>query len=229
MNSPIRLYLLPGLGADPRIYNNLDCGPEIDIIALDWIPVGNAKNLADYAAALHTHYALEPPYLLGGVSLGGMIAQEWARLSAPVALVLISTVVSRSEMASLIRMAGDIGMGPILRKPLLRAAGIIGDRFTSKTSEGRALFLEMLDKSDADFMHFGAQAVTEWQPPEIEVPAVRVHGTDDKVFPSADPGSYTPIKDGTHFMIFDRGPEIGAAIRKGLEAIEVMPAKASKN
>lgn len=217
MNPPARLYLLPGLGADPRMYRNLDCGDGVEVIALDWIPVGGAKNLGEYAAALHAHYALELPYYLGGVSLGGMIAQEWARLAPPLGLVLISTAVTRDDMAPLIRMAASAGIGPALRKPLLKAAAIIGDRFTLKTPEGRTLFLDMLEKSDPDFMHFGARAVLDWQPPGIDVPHCRIHGTADRVFPCDSNGHATLIKGGNHFMIFERGREIGKEIGRFLK------------
>lgn len=220
----MRFYLLPGLGADPRIYANVDLGQQHELIALDWIPCGTARNLAEYAAMLHAHYTLEPPYVLGGVSLGGMLAQEWARVAPPEALVLISTATSRDDMAAVIRMASSLNIGPLLSKQFLIALGVIGDRFTSKTLKGRELFLDMLQKSDGDFLQFGAQAVLNWEPVPLDTPTLRIHGSVDKVFPCGKWEGCHVLKNGNHFMIFDRGEEIAEVIKarfkEGVELAE---------
>lgn len=212
----VRLYLLPGLGADPRMYRNLDCGPDAEVIALPWISPGSAADLGAYAEKLIEHYRPEPPCFIGGVSLGGMIAQEWAHRAEVEGLVLISTAVDRAEMAAPIRAAAALRAGPVISKPLLQALGTAGDRFTSKSPEGRALFLEMLRESDAEFMTFGARAVLDWEPPGIAAPYLRIHGTADRVFPASSVRDAVMIRGGNHFMIFDRGAEIGKEIGRFL-------------
>lgn len=213
----VRLYLLPGLGADPRMYRNLDCGDGVELIALPWISPGSAADLGAYAAMLIEHYRPEPPYFVGGVSLGGMIAQEWVHREEVQGLVLISTAVERAEMAAPIRAAAALRAGSVVSKPLLQALGTAGDRFTSKSPEGRALFLDMLRKSDADFLTFGARAVLDWQPPGIDVPYLRIHGSADRVFPAASVRDAVIIPGGNHFMIFDRAEEIGREIERFLK------------
>ncbi len=216
------MYLLPGLGADVRIFNRILPGDGFELIALPWIPAGSAANLRDYAALLHAHYQPEPPYVLGGVSLGGMLAQEWARIAPPQALVLISTAVSRSDMAVFIRAASALGVGPVLNKPLLVTLAGLGDRFVSKSAEGRALFQQMLHLCDEDFMAWAAAAVLDWQPPGIEVPYLRIHGDNDKVFPlhTSKPwvtdthGKGNVIAGGNHFMVYERGDEVAACIAR---------------
>jgi pimeloyl-ACP methyl ester carboxylesterase len=214
----MRLYLLPGLGADTRLYNQLNISDQHEVIALPWIDAQGARNLPEYAALLHAYYALEAPYALGGVSLGGMLVQEWAKIAAPTALVLISTATSRSDMPGLIKLAAFLRMGPLLSKPLLTAMGVIGDRFTSKSEEGRRLFLDMLKRSDADFLAFGAAAILDWKATGIDVPSLRIHGSIDKVFPYGHWEGCKVIKGGNHFMIFDRAEEIGALVSTFLNA-----------
>lgn len=215
----MRLYLLPGLGADTRMYRNLDCGPDAEVIALPWIAPGSAASLGEYAERLIAHYRPEPPYAVGGVSLGGMIAQEWAHRDKAEGLVLISTATSRTDMAVPIRAAAALRVGPVISKPLLRALGAAGDRFTTKSPEGRALFLRMLDESDADFLTFGARAVLDWEPPGIHLPYVRIHGSADLIFPAASLSDAVLIPGGNHFMIFDRGREIGGEVARFLSTL----------
>lgn len=214
----MRVYMLSGLGADMRIYRHFDLGPKHEIIALPWLPVGNSKTLGDYARLLHNHYAPEPPFALGGVSMGGMLAQEWARLARPEHLVLISTATKRTDMAGAIRLAAGLHMGPLLSKSMLTALGVMGDKFTSKTKEGRALFLDMLRKSDAALLEFGARAILDWSPPGIEAPYTRIHGTLDRVFPFGNWKGCLAVEGGNHFMIFDKGATISKMVRAGLDS-----------
>lgn len=215
----MRVYMLPGLGADVRIYQNIDLGPGHELIALPWIAPESSSTLGAYAQRMASHYALQPPYALGGVSMGGMVAQEWARLAHPVHLVLISTATSRADLAAMLRLAAGLHLGPFLTKSMLTTLGAMGDKFTSKTKEGRALFLDMLHGSDAGLLEFGARAILEWSPPGIEVPYTRVHGTADRVFPFGKWEGCHAVKGGNHFMVFDKASTISAMVVEGLDGI----------
>lgn len=210
--------MLSGLGADMRIYRHFDLGPQYEIVALPWLPVGESKTLGDYARLLHSHYAPEPPFALGGVSMGGMLAQEWARLARPEHLILISTATSRADMAGAIRLAAGLHVGPLLSKSILTTLGVMGDKFTSKTKKGRSLFLDMLRESDAALLEFGARAILDWSPPGVEVPYTRIHGTLDRVFPYGKWEDCRTVEGGNHFMIFDKGATISKMVRAGLDS-----------
>lgn len=214
----MKLYMLSGLGADRRIFERLSKHlPELEIVALDWLPPGDSRSLAEYAALYHQKFAPSPPFMLGGVSMGGMVAQEWARLSAPDALVLISTACHRSDFPWPIRLAHRTGITRLLQKPFLVWLGTAADRFTTKTPRGRSLFYDMLHDADPDVMHFGARATSGWKPCGTAVPVLRIHGTADRVFPIRL--LKTPaqrVKGGSHFMIVDRVGEIAEIMRREL-------------
>ena len=204
----IRLYLFSGLGADTRLFKNFGPIEGLKIIPLPWIKPGGSKTLGDYADLLQKEYEFQKPYMLGGVSMGGMIAQELAIRTEPEALVLISTATSRSEMPLLFEWARRLRLASLMNKSFLENLAILGDRFTIKSEEGRTLFLEMLKDSDPDVMRFGARAILHWEPPRHQVPTIRVHGTADRVFPFAKVHDAIAIEDGNHFMVFERGEEI---------------------
>lgn len=216
----MKLYMLSGLGADGRIFERLAKHlPEVEIVALPWLPPGNAADLAAYAQLFHQEYPLKPPFVLGGVSMGGMVAQEWAKLAQPESLVLISTACQRREFPWLIRLAHSFGVTRLMRKPALVWLGAVADRFTTKSAKGRSLFYDMLHAADPNLMKFGARATAAWQPCGTDVPVVRIHGTADRVFPKHR--LQTPahlIHKGSHFMIVDRVGDIAEVLRRELAA-----------
>lgn len=213
----MKIYLFSGLGADERLFDNLSPIPGYEYETLKCVKPGTAISLADYAKILVDQYHFEPPFLLGGVSIGGMIAQEIAQLIQPEMLILISTVRFRNELPEFLRIVNSSFTRSLLEKSFLEKIAAIGDKFTKKSAAGRKLFYDMLHDSDRDFMKFGAGATLGWHPPQTKVPFIRLHGTEDKVFPiSRIKGECIEIKNGAHFMTFEKGEKISGILRDKL-------------
>src|SRR6056297_2185408 len=126
----------------------------------------------------------------------------------------------RSEMPLLFDWVRRLGLSAVWSKSVLEPVASMADRFTIKSPEGRKLFMEMLRDSDPDFMRFGAKAILEWSPPQVDVPVIRIHGTVDRVFPFSKVRNAIPIKGGNHFMIFERAQEITDILEKSLDALD---------
>lgn len=200
--------MFSGLGADTRLFRKLGPLKGVEIIPLPWIKPSDSKTLGEYAELLQDEYEFQKPYLLGGVSMGGMIAQELAVRTDPQGLILISTATSRSEMPLLFEWARKLRLASLMNKSFLENLALLGDKFTIKSEEGRALFLEMLKDADPDVMRFGARAILHWNPPRPKIPTIRIHGTADRVFPISKIADAVVVKGGNHFMIYEKGDEI---------------------
>ena len=212
----MKIYLFSGLGADERLFQKLKAIQGYEYVALPFVHPGNSKTLADYAALMVDEYRFETPCIFGGVSIGGMIAQEIAQIVKPEKLLLISTLQFRNELPPIFKVGNNEFTKSLLSKPLLEAAAALGDKFTIKSEEGRKLFYEMLHDSDADFMKFGFGVVLGWQPPPAQVPVIRMHGTNDRVFWPSRIKNGIKIKGGNHFMIYEKGEELGEIIHREL-------------
>ncbi|NEN25212.1 alpha/beta hydrolase [Cryomorpha ignava] len=209
----MKVYLFSGLGADERLFQKLKPVPGYEYVPLPYVHPGNSEALADYAALLVEAYRFETPCIFGGVSIGGMIAQEIAQIVRPEKLLLISTLQFRSELPGVFKLGDNKFTKSLLSKPLLDAAASLGDKFTVKSKEGRKLFYDMLRDSEADFMKFGFGVVLGWQPPKAQVPVIRIHGNKDRVFPLSRIKECIKIKGGNHFMVYEKGEEIGEILR----------------
>ena len=204
----MKIYLLSGLGADERLFKNLRPIAGYEFVPLAYPKPGKCKTLAEYAALLVKKYKFKAPFMIGGVSIGGMLAQEVAQIVRPEKLILISTIRFRNEFPPFLRMVDNGFTRRLLVKSFLEVIAGFGDKFTHKSPEGRALFYDMLHASDPDFLKFGAGATLAWQPPHISVPFVRFHGSADKVFPISRIKGCIEIKNGGHFMIYEKGDQI---------------------
>ncbi len=86
-----KIFLIAGLGADTRLYNNIDLHDH-DVIPVDWIEHNLRDTLATYAQNLIQQYHITINSIDIGTSLGGMIAIEIAKLVPLNKVILISSV-----------------------------------------------------------------------------------------------------------------------------------------
>src|ERR1700761_2424746 len=91
-----KAYLIPGLGADSRIYNNIVIDG-YELIKLDWIEPDSTDTLKSYAQKLILQYNIEPLSAIVGNSLGGMIAIEIAKIIPAKKVILISSIKTAAE------------------------------------------------------------------------------------------------------------------------------------
>lgn len=86
----MKLYLIGGLGADERVFRYLDIKNETQVIK--WINPKSKEELKHYANRLLEQINQNEDFGLLGVSFGGIVAIELAKLAHPQKLILISSV-----------------------------------------------------------------------------------------------------------------------------------------
>lgn len=185
MAAALPLILLSGMGADERLFVAQRAAlPELIIPV--WLPAEPGDTLASYGRRMAA--AVDPgvPCLIGGVSLGGMIAVEMARHLDAKACLLIASVRSPRELPRRVRVLKPLvwlipaplaSLPAIVSRLMLRVAG----RFLSSS---RRLLLEQLAATDGRFLKWSGLAVLRWQmTAEPTVPIVQIHGDRDPLLP----------------------------------------------
>ena len=115
---PPVFYLIPGLGADERVFQFLRLRGEVHI--LRWLaPQNSAETLPHYAARLAAAVPPEQACWLVGVSFGGVLAMEVAQLRPLARVVLISSFVGPSELPWLGKLARITGLYHVVPPQLL--------------------------------------------------------------------------------------------------------------
>lgn len=87
----MRIFLITGFGLDGRAFAPLDLPG--DFHAVDLIAVRRGETLAAYALRLAAQMGLEAGDVVGGVSLGGMLALEMAKAKGCRGVILIASCI----------------------------------------------------------------------------------------------------------------------------------------
>ena len=212
MAAPPVFYLFPGLGADERVFQFLRLPGQSHV--LKWLsPQTAAEALPHYAARLAEAVPPDQACWLVGVSFGGVLALEVARLRPLARVVLVSSFAGPRELPWLGRLARTTGLYRLLPPQLLPKLPTLASWFFGvKTTRDRQLLTQILRDTDPDFTRWAIARLLQW-PGRPEVPAIRIHGTDDRLLPHGAAHSQYRLPGG-HLIIISRAPEISRILNE---------------
>lgn len=215
-----KLVLLPGLGADGRLFDPQRRGG-LEVLTPPWLEPTADETLADYGRRMAATVEVDGPYVLGGVSLGGTVALEMARQLRPRCVVLIASCRSRKAIPRVLRVLAPLAglLKPRRYKtwvPSGLGLWLLGEKVSKE--DGRLLH-EMLAATDPAFFKWAAQAIAQWKlRDELQMPIHHIHGSRDRllrtrvVMPHVD----RIVDGGGHMINMTHADEVNAFLREKL-------------
>lgn len=195
------VFLLPGLGATAELY--ADYVFPFTTRAVDYrAPRKPGMSLSEYAAQLIAENGIEAGDSLIGVSLGGMLACEIARLIPIAQVTLVSSCTDSQQLQPALRylrhLSHLIPWSIIQRLPF--------PSFLLNPFRRRAL--EMFRRADARFIRWACPRAAVWKGPLKHPDLIQIHGDQDPVFPSSRQTITHVIPGGDHLMILSHRRQI---------------------
>ncbi len=201
------VYIFSGLGADERVFQNLDLS-EFSAHHIKWIKPQSNESIERYASRLLTQINSPNPTLLG-LSFGGMIAVEVAKQIKTEKVILISSAKSKSNIPFYYRLAGLLSLNKLLPVSLLKSSNFISNWFFgTKSIREKHLLKQIINETDRDFLQWAIDKIVNWDNMSVPKNIISIHGSSDKILPIGYTSSDYAIKDGGHFMILNKAEEI---------------------
>ncbi|MCG2462022.1 alpha/beta hydrolase [Flavobacteriaceae bacterium F89] len=203
--SRIPVYFMPGMAANPSIFKNIELPKDLyDIFLLEWfIPTGNMC-LEDYAKVMVKGIAHENPILIG-VSFGGIMVQEMAKLISTRKIVIISSVKLSNELPKRMLFAKYTKIHKLLPFGLVNNVELIAKyAFGEHVKKRIKLYEEFLSIRDPHYISWALDKMVNWNQKKYASNLVHIHGEKDPVFPISHIEDCIRVKNGTHAMIVYR-------------------------
>ncbi len=218
MNEPV-LVLLPGLGADVRLFDP-QRSEFPNLISPPWLEPASNEPLAGYAGRMAER--IRPmlplgggPLVLGGISFGGMLAAQMSSVLKPDALVLIGSALNPKEIAPSLRwmaMAGRWMPTPVGERSKFMGRAFIR-RLGPMKREHRVFLETMMDAVPFSFIRWAAQAMMGWSGVRVPAaPIVRIHGDKDRIIPHPANAIDVTIRGAGHVPNVSHAAEVNGAI-----------------
>jgi len=207
-------YFISGLGADKRIFSKLKLSEKINIIHIDWIKPNKNEALEVYAERLSRIIDTSQPFALAGVSFGGMIAVEIAKILTPTMTVIISSTMISSQLPELYRFTAKLGLLKLIPAKLLKSSNKLTQNYYFGTRSGteKALLSKIIKDTDPHFLKWAIGSILGWKNKIRPENIYHIHGTKDKILYSKTAKPDFVIENGTHFMVYQNAAEISDII-----------------
>ncbi len=226
----LRVICLPGLGADCRLFQ--DVSPLLaDPVCQEWIPARGKETLGEYSVAFAERVDLSEPFLVFGMSFGGMVALEAAMRHEGFARQcrgILSVASCRDKTAIDNAFKKRAQLLAYLPDSLLRLGLVtFSERFSphdSLENRQRMFLRAMANECDLTFFRWAVQACANWDRlpwdgDQIDVPYWQVHGKNDDVIPIPVGHADETWEDGGHLLNYTHPEQIAQALERMAGAV----------
>ncbi|MBA4744282.1 MAG: alpha/beta hydrolase [Muricauda sp.] len=199
------VYLMPGMAANASIFEGIQLPEDqFTVHTLEWFIPEKGIGLMEYAKKMCEKIEEPDPVLLG-VSFGGMLVQEMAKIIPVRKVIVVSSVKSKHELPKRMIFAKYTKVHKLLPTGLVNNVELLAKYAFGETVTKRLhLYEKYLSIRDKYYIDWSIDQIVNW---DQEVPAdnvVHIQGERDAVFPIANIKNCITVKNGTHTMIIHR-------------------------
>lgn len=207
------LYFISGLGADRRIFEKLSLSSQHKLVFIDWIvPIKN-ETIQNYAVRLSANINTAEPFAIIGLSFGGMIATEIAKILSPQKTILISSISSHTQRPTALTIFKILPLYNFIPKRFLQTNNpFVFNMMGITNKKEQLLFSNMLIDTNITFFRWAIKSILYWEQPETVNNLYHIHGSSDLMFPLKYLKPQYIIKNGKHLMIYTQATEVSTML-----------------
>jgi len=211
------IYCISGLGADERAFSRLQVDPGFRLQVIPWLLPRKNESIHDYAKRMSAAITEKDPVLIG-LSFGGIMCTEIARIIPVEKIIIVSSIKTASGLPSWMKAAAWLKLHKIVPLKSTRLTAPIQNRMLGVTGEEDKRVAEHYRKTaDINYVKWAVDQVMNWKNDWVHPAIYHIHGDNDKLFPIRKAKPDYTVKDAGHFMIMNRAGEVSELINRILK------------
>ncbi|MGJ8684455.1 MAG: alpha/beta hydrolase [Nonlabens sp.] len=200
----IPVYFMPGMAASDLIFENIKLDEtQFDVHFLHWLIPEKKESLEDYSKRLIEQIQHENPVIIG-ISFGGIIVQEIAKIIQVRKIIIISSVKNNKEFPRRMRWSKATGLHKIVPTRLFENLESVMKYSYGMAPKRLDLYKKYLDVNDRRYLDWAIDTIINWDQKKSLEGIVHIHGNKDLIFPLKYIKDATIVNGGTHIMIINR-------------------------
>jgi pimeloyl-ACP methyl ester carboxylesterase len=211
-----RLILIPGMGADERLFGaQAEDGLRFEVPPF---PVPEPReDMAGYAARIARTFDLDGTCIIGGVSFGGMLACELAAICKPRCVIQIASCRNGAAIPwyyrpveRFARFVPDV----IVQRRCIASSYLLA-RIERLNEEQYHLIRDMSRSVPVPFLRRVGKMILRWKgTPSLSSPIYQIHGAKDHIIGLRYVQPDEVISDGGHLINMTHPERVNAFIRR---------------
>ena len=201
----IHVYLMPGMAANPIIFEHLTLPEDkFEIHWLEWLTPNSKERIEEYAQRMAKLVKHDKSVLLG-VSFGGIIVQEMSKYLNLKKLIIVSSVKTKHELPNRMKIAKKTKAYKLIPTKLLTSAEALAKYAFGETALNRIeLYKKYLSVIDKQYLDWAIENMVNWNQNKALVNIIHIHGDKDAIFPIHNIKECIVVKGGSHIMIINK-------------------------
>jgi hypothetical protein len=206
------VYLFSGLGADKRIFQRLSL-PGYSLTYMEWKVPLDGESIEHYAGRLISQITTASPILIG-LSFGGIMAIEIAKIIETEKVILISSVESGDEIPFYYRWMGHAGIHKHIPADFFKNDNFLTNwLFGTVSTFDQQVLRQILNDTNPAFFTWALDQVVHWKNHTLPDNLVHIHGSSDRILPIRFTRYDIVVRKGGHFMTLNKSDEINKILK----------------
>ncbi len=223
-----RLILIPGMGADERLFEPQRAGGLAFEVPRFPMPA-RRDDMAAFGARIRDALRLDGPCVLAGVSFGGMVAYEMARLCDARCVILIASCRSRAGIPRtswLIERLSRVVPNRIIQRRCAASSRFL-NRIENLNDGQYELIRDMSLRVPVPLLRQIGRMIVQWKPPaSVPCPVHHIHGDRDRIIPLRRVSPDEVVSGGGHLINLTHADGVNGFIRRHLCGLDRPPGAA---
>ncbi len=215
------IYFIPGLGGDYRMFAKQQASLPYVSKVIEWLEPDVSESITSYSQRLSQQIDTSKPFVLAGVSIGGIFSIEIRRFLPikPQAHIIIASIKRAAEKPPHVNLLKKLPVYQAITPTSFRFFKLFSKQAITVLykKEHIELFNAMVTSQSPIFLRWAMQQLSKWENETYPIDLIHIHGTKDRIFPHRFIQNPITIEGGTHFMNMEWAEEINRLI---VEAIE---------
>lgn len=207
------LYIFSGLGADKRAFQKIDFS-DYNTKFIEWIEPNVDENINEYALRIANQIGSKKPTIIG-LSFGGIIATEIAKIIETEKIILIASAKTKFEIPKIYKLIGYLKIDKIIPGKLLIIPNLILDwAFGIENNTDKLLLSEIIRDTNPKFLKWAIRQILTWNNIQTPLNTIHIHGTKDRILPYKNIQNANKIENGGHFMTIDKSEQLTKLLKQ---------------
>ncbi len=214
----MNVYFVSGLGANKEAFKYISLPDKYIINYIEWKQPDKNESLESYAERMSSEVNILMPFILVGLSFGGIIVQEMNRFIQPVKTILISSIKDRVEMPLLLKFSSRTSIHKVIPIQFFTNDKLLSYSFFRNiyyTKKKAPDFNSFFTNRDPYYLRWSINKIVNWKSSVKIKELYHIHGDNDVVFPHKKlKGEIHLIPKGSHIMIMQRAKPVNEILNK---------------
>ena len=210
------IYCFPGQGADKRLFDSIRV--DSTLFELEFVEYGTPEysmDMKSFAWSLIDRIDTTKPYILLGVSLGGMLCVELTERFNPEKTIIVSSAKNTNELPYMYRFQKKVPLYEFLPKKILyEGAKIMQPLMEPDRNKNKETFKSMLSEKDPTYMERTIALIINWERETNTKKVYQIHGTNDRTLPLRFiQNTDFVVENASHMMTLTHGREVSRILK----------------